>query len=135
MAREYTFDYDIFSDIYKEAYGFRPRGHRFYAESTTDEERQAIWDSVMEDQQSAYESECKREREAMAEFEKAIKDIQNIVNCGREQAIFHYVESLQLDSVDLRYGGDRVCYEVGLPFSMAEVFEDACNELRKMEDA
>ena len=27
---EYTYDENIFSDLYKDAFGFRPQGHHFY---------------------------------------------------------------------------------------------------------
>lgn len=30
MNSEYTFDYDSFSDLHKDVYGFRPRTHEFY---------------------------------------------------------------------------------------------------------
>ena len=41
---QYDFCDDTFSDLHKDVYGFRPRGHRFYAEC--DEEKQKIWDEL-----------------------------------------------------------------------------------------
>ena len=40
----YTYDENIFSDFHKDAYGFRPRDHRFY--DATPAEKQVIWDDV-----------------------------------------------------------------------------------------
>ena len=41
---KFTFDTNLFSDLHKDVYGFRPRGHWFYDASTTDEQRQEEWD-------------------------------------------------------------------------------------------
>lgn len=69
----YTFSTEIFSDLHKDAYGFRPRGHRFYDAETTDKERQNIWDNlcqVVEDNMAAG-----REHEA-----RALRDFESQVN-------------------------------------------------------
>lgn len=70
---KFTFDADIFSDLYKDAYGFRPRYHRFYDEATTDEERQEMWDytcQVLEEtiaQEREHEARCLRDFEALVQ--------------------------------------------------------------------
>lgn len=72
MSR-FTFDADIFSDLYKDAYGFRPRHHRFYDEATTDEERQEMWDytcQVLEEtiaQEREHKARCLRDFEALVQ--------------------------------------------------------------------
>jgi len=39
-------DNDVFSDMYKEAHGFRPRDHEFF---TADEDRRSeLWDDLMQ---------------------------------------------------------------------------------------
>jgi hypothetical protein len=72
MSR-FTFEYDLFSDLYKDAHGFRPRYHEFYEDDTTDERRQEIWDytcEVLEEtiaQEREHEQRCLRDFEALVE--------------------------------------------------------------------
>lgn len=66
----YTYDEDIFSDLHKDAYGFRPRGHEFY--DSTPARKQEIWDyfcKIVEDNIAA-----EKEHEA-----RAVRDFQNLV--------------------------------------------------------
>jgi hypothetical protein len=130
---KFTFDFDVFSDIFKDTYGFRPDGHAFYAESTTDAQRQEMWDDLMD--HNAYEMDrLRRETEkAIARFEKDIALIQSVVDCGREQAIFHYVQSLRPDTSDLRDPG-FICFGNDLPLELESVIAPACAELLKMEE-
>lgn len=71
MSR-FTFDADIFSDLYKDAYGHRPHYHRFYDESTTDEERQEFWDQTL----VALDEAIAAEEEHKA---RCLRDFQNLV--------------------------------------------------------
>lgn len=68
----YTFDFDIFSDLHKDAYGFRPRSHRFYQESTTDAERQQIWDNLCQVVEDNIASEKENEARALRDFEAEV---------------------------------------------------------------
>jgi hypothetical protein len=69
----YTFDYDTYSDLHKDAYGFRPRHSRFYDEATTDDERQELWDMAIVSANERFEREIEEERLALAEFEQTVK--------------------------------------------------------------
>ena len=64
----YTYSEELFSDFHKDAYGFRPRNHRFYDADTTPAEKQEIWDATGRafDRHQAWEA--RREREALLEF-------------------------------------------------------------------
>ena len=66
----YDFDDNIFSDLYKDAYGFRPRGHEYY--EAAPERKQEIWVRVCEDLDAAEAEEARREQEAIAEFKAQI---------------------------------------------------------------
>ena len=83
----FTFDTEIFSDLHKDAYGFRPRGHRFYAPETTDEERQRIWDSTHEDVLRSIWEDKAREENAVAMFETRIDQLIRIGAKDRTTAI------------------------------------------------
>ena len=66
----YDFDDNIFSDLHKDAYGFRPRGHEYYEAAPA--RKQEIWVRVCEDLEASQEEESRREQEAVAEFKAQI---------------------------------------------------------------
>jgi len=68
----YTFSTEIFSDLHKDAYGFRPRGHRFYDETTTDAERQEIWDYLVQVVEDNAAAEREHEARALRDFEAQV---------------------------------------------------------------
>lgn len=127
----FTFDANLFSDLHKDVYGFRPRGHWFYDANTTDAERQEEWDYLCKklDEQIIEENAAKEK--AYSELLKQISD-----NMGRgardeQQAIKWIVQSLNPSESDLWYGGEWVCYELGLGFDRGYIFNKACAELRQ----
>ena len=69
----YDFDDNIFSDLHKDAYGFRPRGHEYY--EATPARKQEIWVRVCEDLETAQDEEARREQEAVAEFKAQITKV------------------------------------------------------------
>ena len=131
----YTFSTELFSDLHKDVYGFRPRQHWFYDTDTTDEERQKEWDYLIEQ----LDLQIEEDRKAKAMRLKALElDIAKNIALGagdRETAIRWIVQSLNPHSTDLMYGGEWVCYELGLEYSLAPMFNNACRELSLKEDA
>ena len=73
MNTTYTFDMDIFSDLYKDAHGIRPRGHFFYSEECTDDERQAIWDQTLVALERAIAEEQADRQEALVAFKRLLE--------------------------------------------------------------
>jgi hypothetical protein len=89
MERQYTFDENIVSDLYKEAYGFRPREY-FWSEweEATNDRKQAIWDDLLD----TADREAEREREMQIEAEHDVEDrirfmMSTVAGCTRENAI------------------------------------------------
>lgn len=70
---KFTFDADIFSDLYKDAYGHRPRYHRFYDEATTDEERQEFWDQTLVALDEAIAAEEEHKARCLRDFESLVQ--------------------------------------------------------------
>ena len=66
----YDFDDSIFSDLHKDAYGFRPRGHEYF--DAAPERKQEIWVQTIEALEASQEEESRREQEAVAEFKAQI---------------------------------------------------------------
>lgn len=122
----YTFDDNIFSDLHKDAYGFRPRSHEYWTAS--DDRKEEIWNGLLKELDAAIEREKMSERWAITKFENDLYDIEVLAG-DRETAIRWFVESLKLDEIDLMYGGEKICYDLGLPFSMANIFNETCKKL------
>ena len=133
----YTFDEMTVSDLHKEARGFRPReGFWGHWNLSTNAEKQAIWDGLLGELDLTIEADKCREREAVSRFDSGLELIQATFACDREEAIVHFVESLGWDKYDLMYGGSHVCFELGVPYEMAAIFDPACKQLlAKLEQA
>ena len=91
MEKQYTFDENIVSDLYKEAYGLRPREY-FWSEweEATNDRKQAIWDDLLD----TADREAEREREMQIEAEHDVEDrirfmMSTVAGCTREDAIRH----------------------------------------------
>lgn len=69
----YTYAEELFSDFHKSAYGFRPRGHEFYA--ATPVRKQEIWDNVQQAFLQRQVEEAEEEARALREFEAEIASI------------------------------------------------------------
>ena len=111
---KYTFDYDLFSDLYNDAYGSSPRHSRFYDEATTDDDRQYLWDLAIRDLEIAVRQEEARKAEAVSSFEKSIFETMLICKCKRPDAIRHQLVALDmLNEIDPGY----ICYTLGLPYN------------------
>ena len=92
---KYTFDEDIVSDLYKDAYGLRPREEFWFDwDLATADEKQQIWDSLI----ATAESEADRERQeqlaAEAAFEQHVeRTVRLVAGSTREDAIRYMHDS------------------------------------------
>lgn len=111
MAQQFTFDFDGFSDLHKEAYGFRPRGHWFYDNQTTDEQRQEIWEHVLSDAQIAYNQERIAEAKAVVRFDRLVQDV-IAMGAGNKETAIRWLKQADSDFQD----EDFFRWEYGLPW-------------------
>lgn len=117
---EYTFDTNLYSDFFKDTYGFRPRSDRFYHPDTTDAERQEMWDFLLEEHDREMKREESREVEAIREFEELIVTTMGYGAPDRETAI-RWI----MDGYDDPYDAGYVCYRLGIPYSYETEFNQA----------
>ena len=129
---QFTFDDNIFSDLYKEAYGFRPRGHEYYS-AATPERKQTIWDQVLQAQQEEVVRERQAQAAAIESFEARIANkmaeghsrpdaIQLVIEAGTGEAL----------DPDSMYGdAGMVCYSMGLPYSYEAEIQIVINGLKR----
>ena len=71
----FTYDEELFSDLHKDAYGFRPRIHNFY--ESTPEEKQKIWDATILDMNAAQEAKEARTAIKLEEFKAEVDMVIN----------------------------------------------------------
>ena len=120
----YTYDERIVSDLYKEVYGFRPSQWWWQEwKSGSEDAKQQLWDELCQSHEVEMEHQREQDARAIAEFEAQVAMAIQLGANGREQAIAWIVDALELSETDRMYGGDRVCWELGLPFSMASTFD------------
>ena len=127
----YTFDANLFSDLHKDVYGFRPRGHWFYDANTTDQERQEEWDYLCKRLDEQIDEENAAKAKALAELHARVAVLRTKGAQDDHQALKWIVQSLKPSHMDLCYGGDWVCYELGLGFDCAYMFNKVCRELEE----
>lgn len=107
-------DGDIYSDLYKDVYGSRPRGATF--ESVAD------FDKDMEFLSKQLERELEREREEQAqatlEFEQRVMDTMDlVVGADRDRAIQIIANAEGIDQEELIfYGWESLEWKLGLKF-------------------
>lgn len=126
----YSFDENIVSDLHKDAYGFRPRG-MFWSEwnNASDDEKQEIWDDLCKALERAIQEEKEQEEFAVIQFNDRVAKVIASGASDRETAIRWIIQSMDFDEYDLMYGGDKVCYELGLPYSMQIEFDEICKNM------
>lgn len=126
----YTFDTALISDIHKDARGFRPReGFWSHWNLSTMDEKQQIWDGLLRELDNELDRERQQEARAVEDFERGVEAALLLGASDRQTAIRWVIEGLELDDTDLMYGGSKVCFELGLPYSMAGIFDPICKEL------
>ena len=76
----FTYDEELFSDLHKDAYGFRPRIHNFY--ESTPEEKQKIWDATILDMNAAQEAEEARAADCVKDFKAEVDMVTNTFGAG-----------------------------------------------------
>lgn len=124
-------------DLYKDAHGVRPRwiyndrGECLYSE----QEMKDMLDRLHTDAQAIWDEEAREEAERVAAFEAKLVELQKTGAADREAAIQWYLQSLELATWVLEYGGEHVCYELGLPYKMAPQFDPVRQAILNQMDA
>ena len=124
----FTYDDELFSDLHKDAVGFRPRGHEFYAASRS--RKQEIWDSYVDQVNVELAREHDERQASKIEFEGKIADLISIGAGDRETAIRWLLTSDE-DNLDefKAHGVSWALYEFNLPIDYSQEFGDIRNEM------
>jgi len=104
MEKQYTYDERIVSDLYKEAYGSRPRAD-FWAkwQNGTADEKQMVWDFLIAEAESGADRERQDQLDAEAAFERHVERTTRLVaGSTREDAIRYMHDSFDTNG-DVEY--------------------------------
>lgn len=82
---KYNYSDDLYSDIYKDAHGFRPRGTGWF--NLTPDEKQAEWDWLQECILRNLDEERDAERAAVVAFEGCVSGLMEAGASDRETAV------------------------------------------------
>jgi hypothetical protein len=114
----FTFNERIVSDLYKDAYGFRPREY-FWSEwnNSTDTEKQETWDQLLRELEFSINEEREREAAALARLEARIADTIAVGAADTVTALMWIMQAEEFSVYDLRYGADYFCYHFGVNYA------------------
>lgn len=97
----YTFDDNIISDLHKDARGFRPSVAWMHGWATsTNEEKQGIWDDLVDEMNRAMEQQAEDEARALVEFRKTVAAQMELCSCKWTKAVDYLAdaEDITLDN-------------------------------------
>lgn len=128
----YTYSDELYSDFFKDTYGFRPRG-QIYANwlAMTPDEKQRQWDMMGDDFAARQAEEEAAHARARAEFDKRIADTIALGAKDYVTAIRWIVDGAGITLKDVSfYGGSYICHEFGLSFRDETLFDEFVKEIR-----
>lgn len=117
------YDESIVSDLHKDARGFRP-GDLFWHnwKLASDEQRQRIWDSLVEESQVAIEREREMESLAAGLFEIEVEDTMAALGITMREAIDRLMREDEVHDLDY------FLYHRGLSIDESAKYEKIYNE-------
>lgn len=110
---KYTFDEDTVSDLYKEAYGCRPR-EGFWSEwdLASDDEKQGIWDDLLDSATQAAKHEREAQQEAIKAFESFVAFTMKTVHGSTREDAIRYMH----DQYNTQGSDEWLEYHLGVPY-------------------
>lgn len=107
----YTYDEDCYSDLHKDAFGFRPgQGNWELWNASTPAEKQERWDHLIEVMKRRGREEDEREQESIEQFEEHVASV--CKGIGKDRAT---VIRWMFDAQDVNGDWDYWCYNLGVP--------------------
>jgi len=114
-------------DMYKDAYGVRPRG--IDTSTWTEAQFEAEFVQLGKTIEANYKEQLASEAKAIERFEAQVTSFIQSGAKDRATAIRWMMQSMELGENDLYYGGSLVCYKLGLPYHMETEFDDICKQM------
>lgn len=113
----YTYDDSTFSDLYKDVYGFRPRGAWMEEwNERTPRQKQELWNALCDELEENEKAARKAETEALDEFRINVREVMNICNCSWTKAVNHLADAEKIDIVNNDQEFDYFLWNQGIGF-------------------
>jgi hypothetical protein len=106
----FTYDDNIFSDLHKDARGFRPRGHEYF--TATPARKQQIWEVLCDELEASIDAEARAHEEAEADLDRQVDQALALGAQDRAQAIRWIAQGM--DEADAGY----ICFLLGLSYDL-----------------
>ena len=133
----YTYDDNLFSDLYKEVHGFRPSSDlRTEWNARTPRQKQELWNALCDE----HEEVIKREKVEKARAALALTErLETMYQLGAKtevQALKWIMEAEEFSDIDLQYGAGYFCFHFGLDYRAEKEFriQEAINEMLALVD-
>ena len=136
MSATYTYSDELYSDFFKDAYGFRPRGE-IYARwnAMTPDQKQREWDMIGDAFDDRQREEDAAYARAKADFDKRVADTIALGAKDEATAIRWILDGAGISLKDISfYGGSYICHEFGLAYSEETRFESLVKEIQATVD-
>ena len=130
----HTFDENLYSDLHKDVYGFRPRSwDKFY--DSTDAEKQRIWDNLLESHEAEMKYHAAVQKQNAEELKQRVKTLVQSGAGDVDTAAKWILEAEDMDEYDLYHGLSYVSYLYDISYDDAEFFFGEAIEMLKKEAA
>ena len=134
----YTYDDNLFSDLYKEVHGFRPSSDlRTEWNARTPRQKQELWNALCDE----HEEVIKREKAEKARAALALTErLELMYQLGAKtevQALKWIMEAEEFSDIDLQYGAGYFCFHFGLDYTEGKKsfrIQEAINEMLALVD-
>ena len=119
------FSGSVYSDLHKDAFGYRPRGAA--CEFKSIEDFDAAWAYAQAELESVMDREAQAAIEAKKAFEKRVYDVMNVMpRSTRRDAIRLVLDAQGISKADIRhYGYEYADYDFGLKYGTIKQMMEA----------
>lgn len=94
----FTYCDDLFSDLFKDVNGFRPRGALMDEwNERTPRQKQELWNALCDELEDNEKAARKAEAEALDEFRINVREVMNVCNCNWTNAVNHLADAEDID--------------------------------------
>lgn len=115
----YTYSDQLYSDLHKDATGFRPSQGEYEAwDKKTPDEKQAEWDYLIAELERSIDAEKEAEKRSIEAFEAQVTRITDMLAAGRDASAVRVEVIRQLvEAADVNGDVEFFCYQHGLPYN------------------
>lgn len=114
----FTYSDELFSDLHKDVYGFRPRGARMDEwNERTPRQKQELWNALCDELEENEKRARKQEEEALDEFRINLREVMRTCQCNWKTAMKYLAEAEKIDIARDEQDFDYFLWGQGIGFN------------------